>query len=223
MKFKLLALFAATAFFMASCGGGSETKKEGAKEESHEGHDHSSDDSKKNMEKATYSVDTEASTVKWEGGTSGVQVYSHSGTIDISKGEVMTKGNEITGGMVTIDMTTINPTDSNYGEENPPSKLVGHLTTGDFFLVDSFKTATFEVTSATADAITGNLTIRGNTHEETINVEKIEMKDGSMKVNGKLTFDRQKYDVNWKHYLKDVLLKDDIELDFTLVANKSNA
>jgi len=41
-----------------------------------------------------------------------------------------------------------------------------------------------------------------------------------MSATGKLVFDRQKYEVKWAHYLKDVVLKDEIDLTFNLVASK---
>ena len=175
-------------------------------------------------EAASWMVDTENSTIQWEGGTSGAQVYSHSGTIDIKEGKLMSEGAALTGGSFIVDMTTINPTDENYSEEHPASDLIGHLTTGDFFAVEEHPTAMFEIASfdASSNTITGTLTIRGNSNEETIEVSSMEMmEDGSMKATGKLVFDRQKYDVAWEHYLKDVALSDDITLDITLAAKKA--
>lgn len=172
-------------------------------------------------ESATYTVNTESSNIRWEGGTSGVQVYSHWGNIKLTEGTLEMEGDALVGGSFIVDMTSIEPKDDGFSEENTPEKLVGHLSTGDFFLVEEHPTASFEITSVSGNTANGNLTVRGNTHEESVNIESITVgEDGTATAKGTLTFDRQKYDVNWAHYLKDVLLKDDIDLQIELVANK---
>ncbi len=216
MKFNLInSLFAAIAlsFLLTNCGGKSE---ETTSEETTTVVD-------EDAPEVTYALDTEATKVRWAGNTRGVQVYGHYGLIDVKEGAVMAKGNMITGGEIVIDMTTIQPTDSaSYNEENPPSKLVGHLSTGDFFLVEEYPTASFVVKSHEGNTITGDLTIRGNTNEETIELSEIEFNENGFTATGKLVFDRQKYEVSWKHYLKDVILADEIELDLTVSGSKAS-
>ncbi|MCB0483526.1 MAG: YceI family protein [Flavobacteriales bacterium] len=204
---------AATSILVASCGGGTETA--------------TTDETTPASEAATvetknWTIDTDQSNVRWEGGTSGVMVYSHFGSIKLKSGSLTTEGDNITGGNFVVDMTTIKPEDNGYNEENTPEKLVGHLSTGDFFLVEQFPTASFTVKSMNGSAITGDLTIRDKTNEETVNIENMEVAaDGTMKATGTLVFDRQKYGVAWAHFMKDVLLKDDISLQITLVARAS--
>lgn len=210
-KAGILALSALLSLGMISCGGQKEeakTKEEPKKEAT------------SNAEEVTLKVNTNESNIRWEGSTSGVQVYSHYGDLALKNGSITVKGDKITNGSFVVDMTTIQPKDDGYSEENPKEKLVGHLSTGDFFLVEEYPTASFEVTGATEGGVKGNLTIRGNTNEETIEVTEMNMENGKLTAKGKLVFDRQKYDVNWKHFMKDVILKDDIELDITLVASK---
>ncbi|MDP4764111.1 MAG: YceI family protein [Salibacteraceae bacterium] len=172
---------------------------------------------------ASWIVDAESSNVRWEGNTAGAQVYGHFGHVKIKEGSVTTEGEKIVGGNFTIDMTTIEPKDENYSEEHPAADLVGHLTTGDFFLVEEFPTASFEVTSMDGNTVKGNLTVKGQTHEETVVLEDAKFsEDGNMmKAIGNLTFDRQKYGVAWAHYLKDVVLSDDIKLTINLVGKKA--
>lgn len=207
---------AAVAMIMTSCGGGGntdaasngETKAEEPKEEM--------------AKEATWTVDPAESNIRWEGGTAGAKVYSHYGDIMLKEGMVMTKGGELTSGSFVVDMTSIKPKDDGYSEENTAEDLVGHLSSDDFFLVSEHPTASFEVTSVDGNMIKGNLTVRGNTNEETIEIGSIEMsEDGNeMTAMGTLVFDRQKYDVAWEHYLKDVTLADDITLEITLKADK---
>ena len=171
---------------------------------------------------ATWSVNPAESNLRWEGGTSGAQVYSHFGNIMLKEGKVMTEGETITGGSFVVDMTSIDPKDEGYSEEHPASDLVGHLSTPDFFAVEEHPTASFNIKSVNGNTITGDLTIRGKTNEESLEVKEMSMsEDGNtMTANGSLVFDRQKYDVAWEHYLQDVVLSDDITLEITLVASK---
>ena len=98
-------------------------------------------------ETSTYMVDTEASNIRWEGGTSGVSVYSHFGNISLQEGTLVLAGNTLTGGNFIVDMKTIDPQDEGYSEEHPKTDLIGHLSTGDFFLVEEYPTASFKITS----------------------------------------------------------------------------
>ena len=214
MKTRNLFLGAATVAMIAvSCSGGSESHSETTE---------ATTDAAPAVEAVTWMVDPSASTVRWEGGTAGAQVYSHFGNIDIKEGKVTTEGDKIVAGSFTIDMNSIKPTDENYSEEHPAADLVGHLTTDDFFLVETYPTASFAVTSVEGNKVMGDLTIKGQTHQEEVVLENATFsEDGNMmKAVGKLTFDRQKYGVAWAHYLKDVVLSDDIALEINLAAKK---
>lgn len=171
-------------------------------------------------EKMTYAVDAAASTVAWSGGTSGVMVYGHNGVIAVKEGSLEMTGDKVVGGSVTIDMTTIQPLDSGYNEENPAEKLVGHLSSGDFFMVEENPTASFVIKSMEGNTIKGDLTVRGKTNEETVTDVVVENTDNGVSASGKLVFDRQKYDVAWKHFMQDVILSNDITLDIMLKATK---
>lgn len=96
----------------------------------------------------------------------------------------------------------------------PPEKLVGHLSSADFFDVANHASASFEVTGSSEDgtSIVGNLTVRGITHEETIeNVSTI-----NEEAKGTLTFDRTKYDVSFSHPMQEMVVSNDIVLEITL-------
>ncbi|MBI3143206.1 MAG: YceI family protein [Bacteroidetes bacterium] len=216
MKTKFGIALMAAAFVVASCGGNKPA--ETATAHDHEDgatHDHAT------ATPETYAVNTESSVVRWEGGTSGVTVYSHWGHIALQSGNLEVTGDKITGGEFVVDMASISPKDDGYNEENTPEKLVGHLATGDFFLVEEHPTASFKITSATDTELKGDLTIRGVTNEETVVLKNATVNpDGTVSAKGKLVFDRQKYGVAWAHFMKDVLLKDNIELQIELVASK---
>ena len=163
----------------------------------------------------TVAVNTSESNVMWMGQIVG-GIKSHNGTVKVTEGSLTLKGDEIVAGNFTVDLTSMNPLDSNYTEDQPAEKLVGHLSSGDFFMTDSFPTASFVVTGAdkAAMTVTGDLTVRGVTNSETINDVAVDTEAGT--AMGSLTFDRQKYNVAFSTGAKDFVLSDDIELTINL-------
>jgi polyisoprenoid-binding protein YceI len=164
-----------------------------------------------------FSVDTETSAIMWKGGMFGVK--SHNGSIDLNSGSISLENSSITGGEFVVDMTTIMPLDSNYGEEEHTKEdLVGHLSTNDFFLVDSFPTAKFVITGADSTGVTGDLTIRDQTNSEKVTNVVINKTENGVELSGDLTFDRSKYGVQFESSSKDFILSNDIILTFKVVA-----
>ena len=53
-----------------------------------------------------------------------------------------------------------------------------------------------------------------------IEITSSEVTASGVNVSGKMVFNRQNYDVAWVHYMKDMILSDDIALTITLVATK---
>ena len=66
----------------------------------------------------------------------------------------------------------------------------------------------------------GNLTIRGKTNPEKVENVSITEENGQMHLKGDIKFDRTKYDVAFKHPMKDMVISNDIEMNVTLVATK---
>ena len=159
MKIKHLAIGIFTATMLYSCGGDSstETTTEGT-----------TTDTTEVVESEAYTANLEASSVEWSGGIVGGG-YGHTGTLDLTEGTLEMSGDKITGGSFVVDMTSMKTTDGSYSEDKTPEMLIGHLSTGDFFLVDSFPTAKFVVKSVAEGTVVGDLTIRGITKEATVN------------------------------------------------------
>lgn len=108
-----------------------------------------------------------SSVIHWKGSK---PTGEHTGTISLLQGGVFeVNNNELVGGKFVIDMNSIKNLDLEDAEMNV--KLVGHLKSADFFMVDSFPTAEFLITKVEAlngDAdfthtIVGNLTLKGIT------------------------------------------------------------
>ncbi len=195
---------------LVSCSGGSKTT-ENAEDTTNE----------VSTTEATYNIDSENSVVAWKGEVAGV--YGHNGIIDVASGNISTKGDEITAGEIVIDMTSIVPLDSGSFKDQEGSRITdfqGHLMTGDFFMVEKYPTASFSIKSQINNQLIGDLTIRGNTNEETVQLSSLEITPDGLVGEGVLVFDRQIYDVNWKHFVKDYVLSNNIEVKLTILGSK---
>lgn len=212
MNFKVITLGALVSFGLFSCESGTDSATDAPVADTTA--------TEEVVETVTYSVVPEESEATWKGGVVG-GVYGHNGTLAVSEGSLEVAGSELVGGEIVIDMTTITPTDSNYQEDKTPEMLVGHLSTGDFFLVDSFPTAKFVIKEYKEGKVIGDLTIRDNTNEETVEVTSWDVaEDGTVSGTASFKFDRQKYDVAYKSTMKDVVIKNDIEVTVSLTAKK---
>jgi polyisoprenoid-binding protein YceI len=163
------------------------------------------------MADGTIALDLAASSVAFKGVMLGIK--EHTGNVTLTEGSIDMAGGAITGGSFVVDLSTIIPTDTNYNEQSTKEKLVGHLSSPDFFNVADFPTASFVVTFVEGNTVTGNLTVRGITNEETVN--DVMVSDNG--VSGALTFDRAKYDVSFAMPMKDMVISNDIVLTINLV------
>jgi polyisoprenoid-binding protein YceI len=167
------------------------------------------------VQNGTFGADLTSSSVKWKGVMLGIK--EHTGNVTLSNAEVTITDGAVTGGTFTVDLSTINTNDSSYNAENTPEKLVGHLSSADFFNIAEFPTATFVVTGSEGTNVTGNLIIRGITYEETVKNVEIHTVADITNVRGTLTFDRKKYEVAFDMPMKDMVISNDIELTINLV------
>ncbi len=158
-----------------------------------------------------------ASEINWWGyKVAKTEASSHNGNLKLKSGTVVMKGKNVVGGNFEFDMTSINATDVD-GERK--TKLDAHLKNGDFFEVDKFPTATFKITSVKKNndkiynhIITGNLTVKGKTNIISFPA-KIQYSKGVVSiVSNKFSFDRQKFDVAYQSKMKDVLVKDEVDM-----------
>lgn len=165
------------------------------------------------------SIDTDQSRIIWSGEMLGV--YTHEGTLKFKEMSITMNDGKITGGSFIADLKTIIPTDKNYNEEegSTPEKLVGHLSSADFFDVENFPTAKYEITKVDGNTITGMLTIRGISHEEKVYIAVITKEGEKTKITGDLVFDRKKYDVVWDSPMKEMVLSNDVKLTVELIGS----
>jgi polyisoprenoid-binding protein YceI len=148
-----------------------------------------------------YKSDLQKSKVLWY----GYYLFSfgeHYGSIDLTKGNVVVKGNEVVSGEFEIDMNTI----VNIDMGSDGKGLSDHLKSEDFFAVDQFPKAQFkieklkkleDVRAGDPDTeVTGLLTLKGVTHPLTFPA-LIQVTENEVVAKGKLKFDRTKWNVRY--------------------------
>lgn len=217
---KKIALFFAASILAVSCAG------EKAEEVT-------TGDAQEVMEVAdamTYTVE-DSSTIAWRGFKSFVN-SEHVGTIGISEGTFEVSEGTLVGGTVTIDMNAMINTDIE--DEGKSGYLIGHLKSQDFFFVDSFPTAAFEIVKVTAaegegtnSMVVGNLTMRGVTNSIEFPANITVSDEGVSFMAPVFGFDRTKWGVNFHdredasiaETLKEDLIDHMIELKFNITAN----
>lgn len=134
--FLYTASIALVAFGMTACGGSTETAEETA---------------------VTYSLDADATTLEWKG-TYADDTHSHNGTVAVSNGTVSYKGDTFEAGNFTVDMKTIK---SELTPETGADKLIGHLSTADFFNSAEFPNVEVVVNSISDTEIDATLKVAG--------------------------------------------------------------
>lgn len=183
-----------------------------------------------NMEAVEFKVDPTASVIEWQGEKpTGV----HTGTIQIAEGTFHANDSIVESGTFVIDMASINVTDL---EGDDKANLENHLKgtvegkEGDFFNINEFPQAKFEVTGISQvngqNMLQGNLTMKG----ETKNVEfpvNIDLNGEEIVLTSEtFTIDRTKWNINFKSKsvfdsLGDNFINDEIGLTIKVVATKA--
>lgn len=171
----------------------------------------------------TYNIDTEASMATWTGSKTIIKEYFDTGSINIKSGNIVLTEGQISGGEVVFDMTSISgeTTGSGGGED----KLTSHLKSADFFDVENYAEAKYEITEFSDDMVKGNLTIKDKTNPLDIPVSVSMGANGELIVSGTAEVDRTLYDVRYgsgKFFdgLGDNVISDMFTLEFKVVANQ---
>lgn len=175
-------------------------------------------------------VSAETAKVNWEGFKTYVP-WGHNGTINIQEGAFQVKEGELVGGSFVIDMNSIVATDLAEDQEKA-QMLVGHLNSADFFEVETYPTAKFEITQvtkleggATTHEIKGNLTMKDTTNNVTFPAN-VTVTDNKVNFSApEFTINRTKWNVMFRSsgivgVAKDDLIDDNMKLSVDLTAQK---
>jgi len=216
MKILNLFLFAGALLFAAACSNG--PKGEAAEV---------NNASTANTEAGTsVAVNTSNSEMKWAGSKIS---ETHSGTIKLKDGSLSIKDNKVVGGSFNVDMSTMVNTDM--PADKGGLKLVGHLASADFFDVETYPTAKFEITKVTGlennesanSMVYGNLTLKDVTKEIGFKAN-INVSGGAVEVTTPdFTIDRTDFGIKYGSgrffdIAKDKAIKDKIGLSINLTA-----
>ncbi len=178
-----------------------------------------------------YTVNVTDSQIEWKGFK---PTGTHTGTIKIDNGNLTVDDGRLQSGTFVIDMESIEVTDL---EGDDKMSLESHLKgtvegkEGDFFNVNQFPEATFEVTSTESLAagksrLSGNLSMKGQKHNISFPVT-ISNEDGVMKIESEpFTIDRTQWGINYGSKsvfdnLGDQFINDDMELKIMIKAKKA--
>ena len=221
MKTKFLSLFAMAVLFTAVVSCKNEAKNETEASDAEAAAEVST-------EAAKYMVDKNESNIAWEGAK---PTGTHTGNVKLESGVVRLEDSVLSGSFL-IDMTSILVTDL---EGDSKTSLEDHLKgtvegkEGDFFNVQKFPTAAFEITGVTEkdgkQIMSGNLTLK----ETKKNIEfpvMYEVAGNTMTLKSEpFTIDRTEWGVNYGSKsvfdnLGDKFINDEIQLEFTIVATQ---
>ena len=184
-----------------------------------------------------YNAALDMTTINWEG--SKPTGDKHTGTINISDGQLFVSNGKFTSGGFNLDMNTIVVTDIT-GDDK--ADLEAHLkgTEADgadhFFNVTKFPAGKFEITSVTDTTgenglnalVKGNLTLKGITKEITIPANVAVTEAGVTVSTPSFAINRTEWGVNYKSKsifsdLGDKFINDDIVLKINLTATPAAA
>ena len=154
---------------------------------------------------------------------------SHTGTINLESGVFTTNDGKVHSGTFLINMKSIKVTDIP-ADKKGNADLVGHLSGADFFDVEKFPGAAFEVTGLEEkegkSMLSGNLSLKGVKNNITFPVVVSQDGDNLSLTSEAFTIDRSKWNVQYgsKSFFDDLgdkFINDDIELKITVKAKKS--
>jgi polyisoprenoid-binding protein YceI len=147
-----------------------------------------------------YLVDAGKSEIKWKG-SKLVGVGEHFGTIGLKEGKLHVEDGMVKAGYFLLDMSTIKNLDLEDAEKK--GMLEGHFKSDDFFNVEKYPTAKFEISQIedkkegeNTHIIHGNLTLRDVTKNIAFPA-KIDVNDAGLVAQGNVTINRLDWGINY--------------------------
>lgn len=172
-----------------------------------------------------YTLDTLNSRIEWK----GFKVVksdntSHFGTIHFESGDVTVKDGKLESGKFVADMGTLTSVDLKDDSEQL-GKLVGHLMSADFFEVEKYPTASYEITKVAENTsgdyntlLDGNLTIKGITKPMQFNAN-VSVKEGEVSIATEpKDIKREDFGVKFQMPVANGVIKDEVNLQIFVKA-----
>ena len=174
---------------------------------------------------AVYTLDTLNSNIEWK----GYKVVksdntSHFGTIKFESGDITIKDGKLESGAFVADMNSLENMDL-INDSEKKSKLENHLKSGDFFEIEKFPTASYEITKVTASEVgdyntilEGNLTIKGITKPVNFNAN-VSVQNEMVSISTEPTdINREDFGVKFSIPAENGILKNEITLQISVKA-----
>lgn len=215
---RTLLLFASGILVLAACNSGSDADKAAVSEKQEAA----------STEGASYVVDTTTSKLEWY---AAKQTGKHNGDFVLEDGTLAVNDGQLSGGVININVSGLAVNDLE-GEDK--GKLEGHLKSPDFFQVDKFPAAKFEITKVEATdsaststlagathIISGNLTLKDSTKNVTFPA-KVSLDDNKLSAKADFVIDRTDWGINYKgpNNPQDWFIKKEVNLKLDVVASK---
>lgn len=181
---------------------------------------------------ATYNVDVEQSKIKWIGSKPG---KDHNGTVSLSEGTLKTNANELVGGNIVIDMTSINVLDlEGQDKKDLENHLMGYSNGKEdhFFNASKYPEAKFEITGIDSvenqTMLSGNLTLKETSKNITfpVQVSMNETDNSVVLTSDEVVLDRTEWGIKFmsKSFIEnlgDNFVSDEMKISFDLKAFKA--
>lgn len=174
-----------------------------------------------------YSLDSLKSKIEWKGyKIVKNENMGHFGTISFESGEVSVKDGKLESGKFVANINSLTNTDLQKDEEQQ-NKLSQHLKSGDFFEVEKYPTASYEITKVTEikegdynTLLDGNLTIKGITKQVQFKAN-VKVDDNKVEIKTEPTeIMRDEFGIKFQMDVADILIKNNFTLQIDIVANK---
>jgi polyisoprenoid-binding protein YceI len=169
------------------------------------------------MKKQQFDIAVTSSNIDWTGRK---VTGAHNGTIAIKQGSLTVADGKLSGGQFVIDTTSIKILDITDPATN--AQFAGHLASPDFFAIEQYPEARFEIASVNNNHIEGYLTIKGITGPVSFDAS-VQMAGDALTATGKIVIDRTKYGIKFRsgNFFKDLgdtLIYNDFELHVSITA-----
>ena len=179
----------------------------------------------------TYHADLQQSELIWIGTTPVVQ---HRGKMKLENGVLSVENGSISGGKFDIAITSIHSLDE---DTSGNTKLLHHLQSSDFFEVENFPLASFEITGVKQGidaALTKDLVMKDATHTVMGNLmikgvkkgitfpAKIAMNENTVTADANFNINRTDWGLSYGNdeSLKDKFIRPIVNIGLHIVANK---